>query len=38
MPTIEERRELFDRALHAEPETGHIDREQLELRRALGVA
>lgn len=41
LPTYQERRELFDAALVSEPKPAkadEVDSEQMELRRALGVA
>lgn len=40
LPTYQERRALFDAALVAEPtqQANEVDDEQMELRRALGVA
>ncbi len=39
LPTLQETREAFDAALVAEPQQGtQVDAEQMELRRALGVA
>jgi len=39
LPTYRERRLLFDQSLAAEPApTVDVDPEQMELRRALGVA
>jgi hypothetical protein len=38
LPDFEERRALFDAALVEEPRERLIDSDQMELRRALGVA
>jgi hypothetical protein len=39
LPSLQEQRQLFDAALSAEPTPlTAVDSEQMELRRALGVA
>ena len=38
LPDPQEQRELFDAALSAEPQAAEVDTEQMQLRRALGVA
>ncbi len=38
LPTFPEQRALFEAALVEEPQAAEVDTEQMELRRALGVA